>query len=91
MRGMFDFWEHLNLLGESMPGQVLVEIVGQNRVLIEHHHGILEYSHEKISVNVKFGVIQVFGENLRLSCMTKAQLIISGKIDCVALKRRCDQ
>lgn len=91
MRRPLDIWERLDLPGESMPGQVLVEIAGENRVLIEHHRGVREYNNDKICVNVKFGIVQVFGENLRLCSMTKAQLIISGKIDSVALKRRCDR
>lgn len=91
MRKQLDFWERLDLPDEHMPGQVLVEIAGTNRVLIEHHHGVQEYSDEKICVSVKYGHIQVLGENLRLCAMTKAQLVISGKIESIALKRRCDR
>lgn len=88
MRGRFDLWEQLDLPGESLPGQVVVEITGDNRVLVEHHRGVREYSRECIGVNVKFGVVQICGRCLQLRCMTKDQLVISGKIDGVTLKRR---
>lgn len=88
MQGKMDLWERFDLPGERFPGQVLVEIMGDNRVLIEHHRGVREYSRECIGINVRFGVIQILGRCLELRCMTKEQLVISGKIDCVTLKRR---
>ncbi len=86
--GKHDLWDRLDLPGESLPGQVLVEISGENRVLIEHHCGVREYSRERIGVKVKYGVLQVCGSCLELRCMTREQLVISGKIDCIVLKRR---
>lgn len=86
--GKSDLWDRLDLPGESLPGQVLVEITGENRVLIEHHCGVREYSRERIGVKVKYGMLQVCGSCLELRCMTREQLVISGKIDCIVLKRR---
>lgn len=83
-----DLWERMDLPGESLPGQVLVEITGENRVLIENHRGVREYSQERIGVKVKYGLVQVCGSCLELRCMTKDQLVISGRIDGVLLKRR---
>lgn len=86
-----DFWERLDLPGESLPGQALVEIAGENRVLIEHHGGVREYSGERICVKVKFGHVIVCGSCLELRYMTREQLVISGRIDGVSLRRRCEQ
>jgi len=86
--GKHDLWDRLDLPGESLPGQVVVEITGENRVLIEHHCGVREYSRERIGVKVKYGVLQVCGSCLELRCMTREQLVISGRIDCIVLKRR---
>lgn len=86
--GKHDLWDRLDLPGESLPGQVLVEISGDNRVLIEHHCGVREYSRERIGVKVKYGMLQVCGNCLELRCMTREQLVISGRIDCIVLKRR---
>ena len=86
--GKHDLWDRLDLPGESLPGQVVVEITGENRVLIEHHCGVREYSRERIGVKVKYSMLQVCGSCLELRCMTREQLVISGKIDCIVLKRR---
>jgi len=86
--GRKDLWERLDLPGECLPGQVLVEIAGDSRVLIEQHRGVREYSREKIGVRVRYGLVQVCGSGLELRCMTREQLVISGRIDSVTLKRR---
>lgn len=79
--------DRLDLPDEPMPAQTLAEIVGNSRVLIEHHNGVTQYGSSMICVKVKFGNICVLGQNLRLVQMTTQQLIISGCIDCVKLER----
>ena len=88
MHGEFSFWERFDLPGESIPGQVLVEIAGDNRVLIENHRGVREYSRERIGVNVQYGLLLVCGSCLELRCMTREFLVICGRIDGITLKRR---
>ena len=73
---------------EPIPGQSIVEVAGDRRVLIENHCGVKEYSREKIGVKVSFGQINICGAGLELRHMTRQQLVISGRIDCVALCRR---
>lgn len=82
------FAEHADLEEEAMPGQTIVELAGDNRVLIENHFGVKGYSREKIVVKVKFGFVHVCGGCLELTRMTKEQLVIRGRIDQVALQRR---
>lgn len=77
-----------DLPGEPLPGQPVVEISGDRRVLIENHFGVKEYSGERIGVKVKYGVVNVCGCGLELTRMTKEQLVISGRIDGVTLQRR---
>lgn len=73
-----------------LPGLPLVELSGQNRVLIENHLGVTQYGRESISVRVKFGQIRVSGCDLELARMTKEQLVITGRIDGVSLYRGCN-
>ena len=86
------FLEQLTLdtdLGaEAVPGQPIVEISGERRVLIENHFGVKAYSRENIVVNVKYGWVCVCGYGLELKRMTKEQLVIQGKIKGVTLQRR---
>lgn len=77
-----------DLSGEPMPMQPIVEIAGERRVLIENHFGVQEYRRERIGVKVKYGQVAVCGCGLELTRMTKEQLVISGRIDCVTLVRR---
>ena len=80
--------EGADLPGEAMPGQSLVELAGDRRVLIENHNGVTEYGRERISVRVRYGQLVVCGCGLELARMTKEQLVIIGRIDGVTLHRR---
>lgn len=92
MRQEKNVWEYLSrqvdLPDEAFPCQPLIEIIGNQRILIEHHHGVREYGSEKICVNVSYGVIQICGSCLHLRCMTKHKLVISGSIQSITLHRR---
>lgn len=76
------------LPGEPMPGQTIVELAGDRRVLIEHHFGVIQYCPERIGVKVKYGQVLICGCGLELTRMTREQLVISGRIDTVSLLRR---
>ena len=78
----------VDLTGEPLPGQPIIEIAGDRRVLIENHFGVKEYSRERIGVQGKYGVVTVCGCGLELTRMTKEQLVISGRIDGITLQRR---
>lgn len=80
--------DEADIAAEPLPGQPIVEIAGDRRVLIENHFGVKAYSREKIVVNVKFGFICICGCSLELVRMTKDQLVIRGRIDAVTLQRR---
>lgn len=92
MAGRGKLWDNLtensDFTGEAFPGMPIIEIAGERRFLIENHQGVKEYGTEKITIKVKYGLVSVCGRCLRLSLMTKEQLIISGRIDCVSLIRR---
>lgn len=85
-------WERLadeaDLTAESLPGQPIVEIAGDRRVLIENHFGVKEYSRERITVKVKYGYVSICGCHLELMRMTREQLVICGRIDGVTLQRK---
>lgn len=66
----------------------IVEIAGQNRVLIENHQGILVYAIEEIQIKVKYGKLCVFGNDLMLQQISKEQLVITGNIETLKIIRR---
>ena len=80
--------ENSDLMTEQLPGQPIVELAGDRRVLIENHFGVKAYGREQIIVKVKYGYVCVCGCGLELLRMTREQLVICGRIDGVTLQRR---
>ena len=78
-----------NLYGESLPGVPVVELAGDRRILIERHEGVMEYGPEQIRIRVKYGMLCISGCGLELRQMTRQQLVISGRIDCIQILRGC--
>lgn len=88
-RGLWErFSAEAGLEEEAIPGQPIVELAGDRRVFIEDHRGVREYTRERITVGMKYGLLQVCGCGLELSRMTRDTLLIRGRIDCVVVKRR---
>ena len=85
---LLKWMDRADLSGEPMPGIPLVEIAGDNRVLIENHRGVTEYSSNRIGIRVRYGVVLVCGQCMELSQMTKERLVISGRIDAISICRR---
>lgn len=73
---------------ESIPGLPLIEITDDRRVLIERHQGVVGYGCGEICVRVRYGMVRVTGNGLRLARMTAEQLVICGRIDGVHLIRK---
>ena len=80
--------DRVDLQSEALPGQPLVEILGERRVLIEHHEGVIEYGREQIQVKMRYGHLCICGGGLELARMNSEQLIVSGRIECVKIIRR---
>ena len=78
----------MDLPGETLPGLPVVELAGDQRVLIEGHGGVTAYSPDRICVKVTFGHVEISGQGLELACMSKQQLVITGRIDCLKIQRR---
>ncbi len=68
---------------EASPGLSIVEMLGDSRVLIEKHMGMQGYSENEICVKVKKGILAVCGASLTLAKMSKDQLVITGRIECI--------
>ena len=88
MRQIFDNTEFAD---EVFPGETVIELVGEGRVLIEGHGGILAYSDEEVHAKTRYGVAEITGCNLKLSYMDEYKLIITGNITAVHLARRGDK
>lgn len=72
---------------ELLPGTPLIEITGNQRVLIENHLGVTEYQRDMIRVRVRSGAVVVCGCRLNITRMAKRQLVIAGEVQRVELER----
>lgn len=77
----------MDLPSEPTPGQTVVEMFGCNRVLIENHFGITQYSTEEICINVRFGLLRINGTNLYIARMSHCRIIVCGSIDSIVTQR----
>ena len=64
-----------DLPAESVPGQPVVELIGNDRVIIEEHRG------QQVTVNMCYGKSSIRGCNRELSKMRAHQMVITGKIE----------
>lgn len=58
----------------------IIELVGQNRLLIENHQGVLSYATNEIKIKVSYGCVLVAGVNLQLMEMSRVKLAICGRV-----------
>lgn len=79
--------ETMELEQETLPGRSIIEICGDDRVLIENHRGVRAYGTEEIRIRTTFGCVSIQGACLELGKMSRQQLVIRGKIDHVCLNR----
>lgn len=87
-RKLRDYLPEQTLNPELFPVVPIVELAGSHRVLVESHLGVTQYSTQKIGIKMKYGEIQICGCGLQLEHMTKAKLIVTGRIDSICLCRR---
>lgn len=80
--------EETDIMVEPLPGQPIIEIAGDRRVLIENHFGVKGYSPERIVVKVKYGFLCICGCGMEIVKMTREQLVIHGKLNEITLQRR---
>ena len=73
--------ERLELHDETIPGIPLLELYGNNRILIEHHRGVQKFGAEEIAVCMAYGMVCIRGQQLQLRSMSEGQLVISGEIE----------
>jgi sporulation protein YqfC len=73
--------ELFDLPGDVVAGLCHVEMLGDRRLFVSRHSGILSYSDRQIDVNTPGGVLRVTGENLSLEAMTAEELRIGGCVD----------
>ena len=81
------FTEKAGLNAEALPGVPLLELSGEDRIWIENHICVAGYTENEVCVRVCYGVLQIKGDKLSLSCVRKDRLLICGCINCILIIR----
>ena len=79
---------HSGLQTHPIPGNSIVELFGDSRVLVERHGGITSFSESRICIKTSYGNAQVTGNGLRIACISKDQLVVVGCVESVSIIRR---
>ncbi len=72
--------ELFNLPAELVPGVPRVTLSGTSAAQIENHGGLRSYTADLIEIRGRNMLLQIRGEDLELTAMTKTELVIRGII-----------
>ena len=75
-----DLAERLELPQEACGSAVRLTAVGDRRLLIENHGGLLTYGTEEIRVSTGRGQIVLRGAELDMRAMNRSELLITGRL-----------
>ena len=75
-----DLAGRLELPTEALGGAVRLTAVGDQRLLIENHCGLISYGTEEIRVSTGRGQIALRGTGLSMAAMNRAELLITGRL-----------
>ncbi len=68
------------LADDLAPGAPRIELLGDRRVLVENHKGILEYSDTLMRINCGTSVLRIVGAELELRSLSLTELAVTGRI-----------
>ena len=74
------FSDFLEIPGDVMLDLPKMTLVGNIKLYIENHRGIIEYSTERVRISVAEGEVAVTGESLLLRNVLPDEICVEGKI-----------
>ncbi|MFX4263394.1 sporulation protein YqfC [Pelotomaculum propionicicum] len=74
------FSDFLEMPGDVMMDMPKITMVGDIKLYIENHRGIIEYSSTGVRVSVMEGEVAVAGEGLMLRNVLPDEICVEGKI-----------
>ena len=77
----------LDLPTETVKGRSLIELIDDQRLLVENHLGVITYDTNMIDIKTKFGQLCVEGRDLLMAYLTKDKIVITGQITEISLFR----
>lgn len=68
-------------------GMPRVLLRGDSSLLLENHHGVIEYTQERLRIRTMLGIVVVEGVDLCLTELGERDLMLSGTIEGIALSK----
>lgn len=79
--------DRAGLHSETVSGAPLLEISGDDRVLVENYICVVGYTDCFVQIRTEFGMYEIAGSSLIISCIQKDQLVVCGRVSGVTLRR----
>ena len=80
--------ENAGLHSESIMGTPVLELCGDDRVLIENFDTVISFDSCRIDVSMSFGVICLSGDGLILEYLGNDRILITGIIFSITVERK---
>lgn len=80
-----EFAHKLELPPDIIAGVPKMELTGMDEFTVEPHHGLLEYSRERVSVMTSVGPIEISGDRMQIKRMNHSRITLAGRIKRVDL------
>jgi sporulation protein YqfC len=58
-----------------------ITLIGRNELYLENHRGIIEYSSQRLRINLSRGFLEIQGENLEIKALLPDEIKIWGDIN----------
>ena len=58
-----------------------ITLIGRNELYLENHRGIIEYSSQRLRINLSRGFMEIQGENLEIKALLPDEIKILGDIN----------
>ena len=70
----------LDIPGECLPRQTVVEVIGNREAVVLGCCGILVYASERIVLRAQGGLWEIVGENLSICSLIGDRVVVRGRI-----------
>ena len=62
-----------------------INLIGDEKLVLSNHKGIVEYIKEKVRVRTSMGIVNVLGSGLVIKEISDENIVIAGKIESVVV------
>jgi len=57
-----------------------ITILGNNRLIVENHRGIIEFTPQRIRINTPIGILNVCGNDMHINYIIPEEIMLEGDI-----------